>query len=251
MSTNTYNPVSYLKSLIKFFEGDFVTFKNVCSEIEKKEAAQTFGTQTNQPSQHNTSSYDSGNSSGTSGTSSTSGTSGNHNYTPILFETQTFFRLTIPVTLTMFSVIDTVGWLVGTHTMNGTTATDKNFKSFFKYYDNKKAVITDPDDVKLLNCLFRQGAVHRYFPKEELGVDYHSSNENKNLFFVPEDVKSNGIRLSLNVNKLYQIVSSSLTFLEADPDLASKDQRLQDLIESGYYINDKQMVQDYIKKINP
>lgn len=239
MSTTTYNAVSYLKNLRKYFEGDFATFKTVCNGIEEKERAQTINT----PTTHDTSSMDSGNSSGSSGTS------GNYDQNLITYtETPVEYRLTIPVTLTIFSVIDIVGWLVGNHSINsnGTTSTDTNFKSFFEYYTNKTAETVPEEDIKMLNRLFRQGVVHRYFPKEKLGVDYHSSNEDKPLFFVPNDSK---VRLSLNVNQLYKVVSETLSRLENDPTLAQKDQRLQQLIEAGHYNNDKQAVDDYINRI--
>ena len=270
MEEQKYKTANYLTQMKKYFEGDFNTFKEICKEIEIKEKASFSGNITGnnngkQSDMYITHSNDSSNNQTTlnsntplnitdSSNSISSSMSENlylTNPIEIVPEKQPeFFRITLPITLSMFAVIDIVGWLVGTYERNGKrdVYTNENYESFFKYHalNYRNSIKVNDKEIELLNCLFRQGAVHRYFPKERLGVTYHSTNESKPLFIIEKD---SNIDLSLNVNRLYKIVSEVLNHLEKNCYREIKNERLGTLIKDNYNEEDKIKVANYIKPI--
>ncbi len=112
-------------------------------------------------------------------------------------------RCTIPQSLTLFSMLDFLGYLVET-TDPDPIKTEKHFITFFKKAVDLGVLATALPDkqVSLLNRCTRQGMVHHYFAKQDLEISYHSSNPSDKLFFINE--KSGGI--VLNVNELKKIV---------------------------------------------
>lgn len=107
-------------------------------------------------------------------------------------------RMTVPLVLSLFSIIDIIGYLEGNHKCP--LKTKKNFTSFFKVKPNE----ISNEQISALNILFRQGIVHSYFPKGNLGVSYHPLNPQNSLFF-----KKYGF-IILNVNYLVDIVEEVL-----------------------------------------
>lgn len=104
------------------------------------------------------------------------------------------FRMTIPMTNTLFSTIDIVGFLLGTKDIGYSGLIKENFKQFFK-----KDV---PDEeMEVLVNIYRHGMIHGYFPLMGVYISYHSSQSQKGLFYLFE-----GEKLILNVNKLIDLV---------------------------------------------
>jgi len=165
----------YLSSLRIYFEGDLATFENVAFQIESVERPSlddfNMGSMFDPKmfAQYNQSLTAEGN--------------------------ERFFRLTVPLALSLFSIVDLLGYLISKE--NKHTDTEKNFKSFFQ----KSAIKVSEKEAEVINRIFRQGLAHVYFPKLGLGVKYHSTNPEDKLFF-----KSSNHTIFLNVNRLKEIV---------------------------------------------
>lgn len=189
-STEVYNYLSYLEH---YLNGDFDAFHKICEEAEKKENAIASAiTASNKGSMY----VEPVQTTSTSTTSQTTKYPGDSatNYYALGNNDQDIFRLTIPITLTLFATVDCVGYLSGSNT--DPLKTNENFKEFFK---QSTIPITETESV-FLNQVFRQGLTHVYFPKLGLGISYHSKNPAGKLFF-----KENG-KLILNVNRLEEVV---------------------------------------------
>lgn len=147
------------------------------------------------------------------------------------------YRLTIPVTLSLFSIIDSVGFLSGDN--YNFRETGKNFKEFFK---QSKRGISDKD-LELIIYVFRQGLSHFYFPKLNLAISYHSTNQSRAIIF-----KDSNDYLTLNVNILERIVLDTFKTIKEDTELHNKmEQKYQNLI-SYYQKEDGLKISNYDSK---
>jgi hypothetical protein len=188
-STNVYN---YLVSLGHYLKGDLETFKKICQQSEAREFLN------NMPMTAVTSSAGSMYQEPAGGnlqTTTTQTTSYPFNDLGSTQQVGFEFRLTIPITLTLFAAVDCIGFLTGSN--NDPLKTSQNFREFFRL---SSFPFSDPES-DLLNEVYRQGLVHIYFPKLGVAISYHSSNPTEKLLFRSQDGK-----LVLNVNKLEEIV---------------------------------------------
>ena len=79
----------------------------------------------------------------------------------------------------------------------------------------------------MINFVFRQGLSHIYFPKLNLGISYHSTNQSKKLIF-----KATDGHLTLNVNALVTIVIKTFELIKDNKELYEKmEKKYQDLVE--------------------
>lgn len=195
-----FEVLKYLNSLRIYFEGDLEMFEKVAFEIEAVERPLL--------NEFNTGSM----------------------FDPKVFSeynqrikaegNERFFRLTVPLALSLFSVVDLVGFLISK--VNLHKQTEENFKSFFR----KSVIQVSDEEVIMINRIFRQGLAHTYFPKLGLGVKYHSTNPENKLFF-----KSNNDSIFLNVNKLKDIVLSTFKMIVDDVSLYQiMEEKYQQLI---------------------
>lgn len=134
-----------------------------------------------------------------------------------------FFRLTIPITLALFSTLDYLGYLVGNN--NDPLKTNINFLEFFKFA-GKIGINVSHDESEVLNKVFRQGLTHVYFPKLSVGISFHSGNPVGKLYF-----KETNNCLILNLNQLEEIVLSVLRHVLSEPLLfTSMETKYQNLL---------------------
>ena len=200
-TTNVYR---FLSDQYEYITGDLDTFHKVCIEIERQEAS--FGINNS--------------------SAACSLPMPNQNQPTVTTETtkspadnNKLYRLTIPITLSLFATIDSVGFLSGDN--DNPNETEKNFKEFFK----QSPISVSIKDVELINYIFRQGLSHIYFPKLNLGISYHSMNPEK-LIFRPSNQ-----HLTLNVNMLEKIVVRTFELVKEKSDLYEKmERKYQDLI---------------------
>lgn len=164
----------YLNSLQKYFNGDIAEFENLAMSIESRERLDL-----DMGSMFDPAAYD----------------AANQNLD--VRNNEQHFRLTIPITLTIFSVVDLIGYLIDIN--NKPQDTKKNFHSFFKL---SKFQLTETE-VEIIVNIFRHGLAHVYFPKLNLGVKFHSTNPRDKIFFK----NSIGV-IFLNVNILKSIVQN-------------------------------------------
>jgi len=122
-----------------------------------------------------------------------------HTYDPT---TPRFFRSVIPHALSMFAVVDILGFLL--RNTKDYTATTKNFKTFFS------GDLSDKEMQVIIN-LYRHGMSHGYFPKLGLGISYHSANPNT-LFY-----KSNQGIIFFNAIYLEAIVKKKFLRIYYNP----------------------------------
>jgi hypothetical protein len=215
-STEVYNYLSYLEH---YLIGDLSAFHKVCEKAEKIEndstspiTASNRGSMYAEPEQR-TSSLS------TSKTTKYPGDDPTH-YFSLGNNNDDIFRLTIPISLTLFATVDCVGYLSGSNA--DPIKTNENFKEFFK---QSTIPVSEAESV-FLNQVFRQGLTHLYFPKLGLGISYHSRNPLAKLFFR----NGNGL-LILNVNKLEEIVISTFKSIKENDSLYPQMQiRYQTLI---------------------
>jgi hypothetical protein len=145
-----------------------------------------------------------------------------------------FFRLTIPITLTLFSVVDCVGYLSGAN--SDPLKTNENFKEFFK----QSTIPVSGPDSEFLNQVFRQGLTHVYFPKLGLGISYHSKNPQGKLFF-----KTLSQHLVLNVNRLEEIVLSTFKDVKDNVSLYPQMENRYNSLISNYQIKYGSTITNY------
>lgn len=144
------------------------------------------------------------------------------------------YRLTIPITLSLFATIDSVGFLSGKN--SNPNNTEQNFREFFK----QSAIIVTPKDVELINYIFRQGLSHIYFPKLNLGISYHSENPNDKIIF-----KSINGYLTLNVNVLEKIVIKTFETIKEKSELYHEmETKYKNLIDK-YTQQDGEKISNY------
>jgi len=186
----------YLSNMITYIKGDLEEFKQLCKRVEDKEKRNESSSKElirDAPTFITSSRLDYTQAQEAKNNSIENSTK------PSLIKQEKFFRITIPITITLFSVVDVLGFLIGSHSKE--CETDKNFRAFF----SRSAITVDQEEIEILNFIYRQGLVHVYFPKLSAGISYHSNNEAYPLFY-----KTNSIELILNVNKLENIVITTL-----------------------------------------
>ncbi|MFN8264467.1 MAG: hypothetical protein U0T11_00210 [Chitinophagaceae bacterium] len=201
----------YLRSLYRYLNGDLEQFQRLCTEIEMKEITDKGIPDLNLGSMFNPNELD------------------KYYRNETFFENEDHFRLTIPITLSLMAVIDLLGYLTGDN--DNPLETKKKFQEFFKVRPNN----FNHFYIDILNDVFRQGLVHVYFPKLNLGIKYHSSNPKGKLFFI--NTKSN---IFLNVNELEEIVIQTFRYILSNLNEFES-------IETRY----QKMINDYKKRLAP
>lgn len=159
----------YLYNLREYLNGDLNQFRKLCEDIERKETVISYQT-TSHPDDL---------------------------FKNLPSNSQraiVYYRLTIPMALSLFSIIDSLGYLSGSN--DDFKLTYKNFKEFF----NKSEYPISENESDFINRNYRQGLSHTYFPKAGLGISYHSKNPIDKIIFIRESC------LTLNVNVLEKIV---------------------------------------------
>jgi hypothetical protein len=222
----------YLEYLEHYLSGDLDKFHNICDDAEIMEnlpIVTVSNTGSMSPGKHITASSSSITSEGAKAPNENSSAS----YVPSS-KRQDFFRLTIPTTLTLFAVVDFVGYLSGAN--NDFTNTNKNFKEFFK----QSAISVSDADSEFLNWLFRQGLTHLYFPKLGLSISYHSKNPVEKLFF-----KNNG-NLVLNVKRLEAIVMGTFKSITQNYGLYSQMESRHQSVKSDYEGKYQTLIESYL-----
>lgn len=200
MAHNTKQVWDYLSFLKTYLLGDLETYHRVCTDIEQREGSQSIQT-------HGTSSLGSVSTSTTPETTWLPvghGTSGYGGFKPENITPS--FRMTQPITLSLFSTIDVLGYLISNNTEKENT---KNITEFFKDFISQGVVSEDEFNVLLNIC--RHGMTHTFFPKLDVGISYHSSNKGKKLFFLLDEHGKK--TLTLNVNQLEILVTNKLNDL--------------------------------------
>jgi hypothetical protein len=212
--TNIIYPVeTYVKHLSQYLQGDLGCFHRLCHEAEAKDGA---------PGISGAATYDTSSLQPPAATNSSSTTA--QTTIPSAGQTPVNFRSTIPHTLALFSTMDVLGFLFGTH-----ASPTKTFKNLSNFLTRTSLSSLEKD---ALREIYRNGMVHGYFPKEGLGIAYHTSNPQGNLFF-----KRTGIVI-LNVNELESIVLAQIGQISPS-DIPSMDLQYQKLL------------QEYTKKCAP
>ena len=199
--------MKYLNGMYDFFRGDIDKFIEVCKIIEEVEGEKYSTTSAN-----------------------------GENLGFITFCDEKYYRLTIPITTTLFAVADVLGFLLSD---NHYRETSKNLELFF----TKKPILglgnnSIPDFINLI----RNGIVHSYFPKYIMPIQFHTY-EIRNSLFVKND-KYNLIEL--NVNYLIKYVDSVFQEIleEAKTNLQFKKQF--DILMSDY----KSVYDDFIVNLS-
>lgn len=231
MSYKDTQVYQYLKYLEAYLVGDINTFHEVCEacerkeNTEKKESSKTAITSSLGEGLKDTISTESS----TTTTYTTVMPEANHSTSGgNVFDIDTlpkYFRTTIPNTLTLFSTVDLVGFLIGKGAEGDTTG---NFNQFF---DGQGIIV---EEMNVLIKVFRHGMTHGYFPKLNLGISYHTSNAGKKMFF-----NENG-NLILNVNQLEDVVLNRLSEIMENESLYAN-------MENQY----QKLIGNYEKKVRP
>lgn len=215
-TTNVYRFLNYQ---YEYLAGDLHVFHKICEEAENREKQISIA---NSPITSSASPD-----TNVSPTTTTETTRNPADNTKI-------YRLTIPVTLSLFATIDSVGFLSGENPKSDNT--EKNFKEFFK----QSPTTVSNEDVELINYVFRQGLSHIYFPKLNLGISYHSKNPAEKLIF-----KATSGYLTLNVNMLEKIVIETFELIKEKKELYDKmEKKYNDLI-NGYMEKDGEKISNY------
>jgi hypothetical protein len=217
-STEVYNYLSYLEH---YLSGDLAIFHKICEEAEKKEnevasaiTASNRGSMSGGPQQTTSTST-------TTQTTKYPGDDPAH-YFALGNSAKDIFRLTIPITLTLFATVDCLGYLSGANT--DPLRTNENFKEFFK---QSTIPVSEVESV-FLNQVFRQGLTHVYFPKLGLGISFHSNNPPGKLFF-----RENG-NLILNVNRLEEIVIATFKSVKGNENLYPQMETRYQALKTDY-----------------
>jgi hypothetical protein len=215
-TTNVYR---FLSEQYEYLTGDLDVFHKICEEAENREKQKSIA---NSPITSSASP--------TTIVSSTTTTETTRNPA----DNTKIYRLTIPVTLSLFATIDSVGFLSGE--IPKPNETEKNFKEFFK----QSPISVLVKDVELINFVFRQGLSHIYFPKLNLGISYHSKNPAEKLIF-----KDTNGYLTLNVNMLEKIVIETFELIKEKKELYNEmEKKYNDLI-NGYVEKDGAKISNY------
>ena len=229
-STDVYNYLTYLEH---YLTGDLDTFHKICEDAEKNEniptsaiTASNAGSMYAEPQQTLSSTT----------TTQTTMFPGDtpFQYSSIVDSRQDNFRLTIPITLTLFATVDCIGYLSGAN--SDPQKTNENFKEFFK---QSNIPVTEPETV-FLNQVFRQGLTHVYFPKLGLGISYHSTNPFEKLFF-----KDHNGNLILNVNRLEKIIIETFKSIKQCESLYPKMETRYQSLKSEYQTKHGSAIANY------
>lgn len=223
-STDVY---TYLADMYRYLSGDLVEFHKLCVLAEIKE--QAIDSASSRGSMYAESSATS------TTTSETTKYPGDEQSSSTLLSKKDIFRLTIPVTLSLFATIDCLGFLSGTN--NDPLKTNENFRQFFRQSD-----IPVADNYSdFINRIYRQGLTHVYFPKLGLGIAYHSKNPLTKLIFRD----TNGF-LILNINRLEEIVISTFEKIKNDERLYTKMGRKYESLISKYQTDHSSAIASYV-----
>jgi hypothetical protein len=214
-TTNVYR---FLKDQYEYLTGDLEVFNKICEEAESREKQITI---VNTPITSSASPI-------TIPPTTTTETTRNP------ADNVKLYRLTIPVTLSLFAIIDSVGFLSGANLKPSDT--EKNFKEFFK----QSPISVPIKDVKLINYVFRQGLSHIYFPKLNLGISYHSTNPSGKLIF-----KAINGHLTLNVNVLETIVIKTFELIKEKKELYQRMEKKYQDLEEEYLRKDGDKISTY------
>lgn len=187
INTEVYN---YLKQVSLYLNGDLNTFKRISKEIETKEY-ETPGEFKNITEYNTTIQFP---------TPTIMPDYNSHSESRSIPE-PTEFKLTVPMTTSLFSVADLLGYLLGNS--NNCLKTNENLHFFFKH----KLLSLNENEVKILISLYRNGLAHVYFPKSGLGISYHSLNPVDQLF-----IRNSNTHI-LNVNVLIDKVQSLFQYV--------------------------------------
>jgi len=197
--------INFIENLMSYFEGDYKNFIKGCELIEKNEKKliitgsnsanmQPFDTKgaynninnVKTPITHNITNLN--NIPPTTTMQTTQAPVNNTEYVKIIN-----YRSTIPHALSIFAVIDFIGFLIGKnkYIKFGTKLNIENFLQEMSINVTEKNILLE---------FFRHGLVHTYFPKGELSIAAHSKFPLDKIF-----IKINN-KLTLNINALmYQV----------------------------------------------
>ena len=230
---------NYLSHLEHFLNGDLKTFHKVCKEVESVLIEMPESPITGSNAEINNNFQENKNISTANVTNQTTiypkDVANNNSF--LKAEGQNQFRLTIPITLSLFSTIDCVGNLLS----KIERPIDSNMNCLNHFLSYSIILVTDDEKILLID-VFRNGLSHVYFPKLSLGISFHSSNPIDKLFF--KDEKGN---LILNVNRFEEIVVTTFkSIIENESLYAQMENRYQKLI-SEY----KKEHENAIKDFNP
>lgn len=228
---------SYLSHLDHFLNGDLKTFHKVCKEVESVFIVMPESPITGSNSLINNNLQENKSTATVTLQTTMYPKDVANNNSLLTPEDQNQFRLTIPITLSLFSTIDCVGNLLS----KIEKPTDSNMNCLNHFLSYSKILVTD-DEKKLLIDVFRNGLSHVYFPKLSLGISYHSSNPIEKLFF--KDEKGN---LILNVNRLEEIVVKTFKSIIENESLYSEMENRYQKLKSKY----KKEHENAIKDFNP
>ncbi len=232
MNYQTSDVYNYLNYLEKYLIGDLQSFRKICKDAEIEESCSKLAI---------TSSYIDNNqileqisTSTTTIQTTIYPTNIKENHSLQVGNNEAIFRLTIPITLTLFASVDYLGYLSGSN--DKALDTYKNFYEFFK----KSTTEVTKSEIDILNQIFRQGLTHVYFPKLGLGISYHSNNLSRKLFF--RDI--NGT-LILNVNKLEEIVIDTFNNIKQNASLYTLMETRYHNLQTEYQLKYKSMITSF------
>lgn len=219
-STDVYK---YLNNHYEYLKGDLEAFHKLCNEAESIE------TENINISSEITQSL----SAPTTTIETTRNPEGSE---PIVLSksNKKLFRLTIPITLSLFATIDYLGFLAGEN--SNSVKTNENFRQFFK----QSSIIVTDNESDLINHVFRQGLSHVYFPKLNLGISYHSKNPTDKLIF-----KASNNVLTLNVKRLEEIVLKTFDTIKNKSELYEHMERKHLVLISNYQGKDGDKIANY------
>lgn len=197
----------YLIYLQKYLLGDIEKFVQLCEEAEKAEQAKIEIKKN-------------------SGNKKTPFTTNTATIFPESFEflygEPIIARSTIPHTMTLFAIIDLLGFLTGSGKDYGSTF--NNFNTFFCGF--KKNI--DGLEVTVLRNIYRNGIAHNYFPKLNVAIAYRSEYPEDKIF-----LKKDG-GLILNVKSLMKIVTERLEEIINDESLYPKMEKQYKILIASY-----------------
>lgn len=228
---------SYLSHIEYFLNGDLKTFHKVCKEVESVliEMPESPITGSNTEINNNLQENISTATVTIQTTIYPKDVANNNSF--LTAEGQNHFRLTIPITLSLFSTIDCIGNL-----LSNKKSTDKDNSSCLNSFLENSTIKLTEDEKILLIKVYRNGLSHVYFPKLSLGISYHSSNPIEKLFF--KDEKGD---LILNVNRFEEIVVETFKSIIENESLYAKMENRYQILISEY----KKDHENVIKNFNP
>jgi hypothetical protein len=188
-TTEVFKYISFIENYLK---GDLESFHKLCEKIEEEENSNVNPISPIQPT----------------------GVSGFGGF-PVE-EITPYYRSTTPHTLLLFSTIDIFGYLIRPN--GNERETTKNFEEFFN------GTISE-SFLDFLIVVVRHGVTHSFFPKLDVKISYHSSNEGKDLFF-----KDNENCIVINVNTLEKLVINKVDFILEHGDYSNMEIQFNKMI---------------------